>query len=607
MNKCCVLGLLIASAAAAQFPVMSYPGGLPAGCTATTGFTVEALCTVPGEIPVGSFTAPAAGTLWTDPNFGGAVRLLADTITHHSYSTISPFSNSGKYVGVKLATTGTSILEYATGKVLDTGRPGNITASGIYWDAVSDDVYYHLTDAKVMKYTISKRKNEVLVDYAVTHGFTQITAGGTGDVTGDNWLAFTAPAQGQLCALDIGNLKTYCATYAAPHPDSRVGWDFLDYPMMSKGVDSGTGKRYVLLVARPALGVFSVNFAAGTLQLEYRGPELRGNGNNICEPGETCLATTHADTFGDSDGRQYLVRSADISSPCSRVVAAHELAKGVLLNRAAAEGGGRHDLMRLNVCGDASLWVSIHVGCAKRAAACVVSTDYPGAARDAADLTTPLRRGPFTSEVFAIRGRGIEVRRLAQTRSVKFITDSYWSYPRAAISPDGAEILFSSNFGKPGQQRSVAVATAFGTIVPAATATAIATTTSVPLADATQPAAQYAVTGLTLINANTGLPVPGFNPIPAGAHINRALLGVPNINIRANTNGVPIGGVSFTLNGAKYTTETVAPYALAGIKNGAYLRWSASAGTYTVVATPFVVVKGGRVPGAAASVTFTLQ
>lgn len=605
MNNCIALGVLLVSVASAQMPLVSYPGGLPVDCNATTGFTVEALCTVPGEIPIGSYPVPSAGTVWQDPNFGGTLRLLSDTTSYHSYSTISPFSSSGKHVAVKLAS-GTAIVEYETGKVLYTGRPGNITAAGIYWDASSDDIYYYVNGARVMRYTLSTGKNEVLVDYALTHGFTQVTNGGTGDVTGDNWLAFTAPAQGQVCALDIANVKTYCASYAAPHPDNRVGWEFLDYTMMSKGVDSSTGKRYVLLVAKPALGVFSVDFQTGTLQFEYRGPEMRGNGNGICEPGETCLGTTHADTFADADGKQYLVRGADISSPCSRVIAAHDLSTGILLDRAASQGGGRYDLMRLNVCGDVSLWVSLHVGCAKNAAACVVSTDYPGAARNAADLTTPLRRGPFSSEVFAIRGRGLEVRRLAQTRSVKFTSDSYWSYPRAAMSADGAHVLFASNFGKPGQQRSVVTDTGFGTpAAPGPVQSDGNAATPGGAGDAETPA--YAVTGVTLINTDTNQPVPGFDPIPPGARINRAALGVANINLRANTNGVPVGGVSFTVNGAKYTTEVVAPYAVAGDTDGAYKRWITAPGAYTVVATPFIVVGGGRVPGTSAAAQFFLE
>ena len=59
-------------------------------------------------------------------------------------------------------------------------------------------------------------------------------------------------AQRQLCTLDVGTAKTYCAAYGGEYGD-------IDYTLDSKGVDAATGKRYVVLVAKGATpGVFSV-------------------------------------------------------------------------------------------------------------------------------------------------------------------------------------------------------------------------------------------------------------------------------------------------------------------------------------------------------------
>jgi hypothetical protein len=55
---------------------------------------------------------------------------------------------------------------------------------------------------------------------------------------------------------------------------------------------------------------------------------------------------------------------------------------------------------------------------------------------------------PFYQEVIALRidGSG-EIRRLIQTRNVKY---DYWSETHASPSPDGAQVIWSSNWGRPG-------------------------------------------------------------------------------------------------------------------------------------------------------------
>jgi hypothetical protein len=64
-----------------------------------------------------------------------------------------------------------------------------------------------------------------------------------------------------------------------------------------------------------------------------------------------------------------------------------------------------------------------------------------------------------------MRGNGLEVRRLAQTRSVRFPEDgdeSYWSMPRAAISNDGSLVVADSNFGVRGGVRVTLIPTGYG-------------------------------------------------------------------------------------------------------------------------------------------------
>ena len=73
-----------------------------------------------------------------------------------------------------------------------------------------------------------------------------------------------------------------------------------------------------MMIAPPAMGVFSVDLANGVLKPEFRGPESPekpGNNNGVCDPGERCLVGSHMDTLEDSAGMQYLVTNGETSLP----------------------------------------------------------------------------------------------------------------------------------------------------------------------------------------------------------------------------------------------------------------------------------------------------
>jgi hypothetical protein len=211
------------------------------------------------------------------------------------------------------------------------------------------------------------------------------------------------------------------------------------------------------------MGVFSVDLASGALKPEFRGPELvekGGNHNGICEPGEQCLIGSHVDTLEDSGGIQYLVMNAETSSPCEVALSTYQLNKGIELNRQVELGGGRKRVMTLWRCGPG--WVDEHVGCARSAPYCVISTQ--NVSRNSGDLA-PLVPTPHAGEVIVMRDNGAELRRLALTRSALFTgagDANYWSTPRAAISGDGSLVVSDSNFGvHPGGQRVTLIQTGY--------------------------------------------------------------------------------------------------------------------------------------------------
>ncbi len=113
------------------------------------------------------------------------------------------------------------------------------------------------------------------------------------------------------------------------------------------------------------------------------------------------------------------------------------------------------------------------------------------------------------------------------------------------------------------------------------------------------------VTNFTLINADTDLPVAGFNPIPSGATINLTLLPTSNLNIRANTTPSTVGSVRFGLDAAaNFSTDNAVPYALAGGSGGNYAPWTPTLGSHTVTGTPFTRTNARGTAGKASSVTF---
>jgi hypothetical protein len=459
--------------------VFTYISG-PNFCLTEYGYTVPAFCTAPGELPLGSFPIPPINGFYIDPNFGAKVRLLTDgtTDTLHQYSTPSAFSATGKYVLLFSGKGGNPrIVETATANVVVPDLTGITDPSSALWSATDDDVLYGIgcfpctasqSPTQIYKYQVSTRQKTVLIDYATPasgHSLTYIGFGGTGDLSADNWGAFWAQNEHQVCAVDLNLLKTYCTDYTAPNPNNRVGWSFIDYVTITKGVDVDTNKRYVLLMAEPAMGVYSVNLQTGNLDFEFRGPEMPAgtmggdngphNHDGVCDPGEGCLNNPHADVFGDN-GRQYLFFDLGVDLPaCEDDLVSLQISKGLHMLDPVAAGGGRTTMFTLFKCG--LTWSAPHFGCARSATAfCVVSNDtaepnVPNQIRDG--------KSPFDSENIVVRGNGVEVRRVAMHRSLQV---GYFDTPRTCISGDGSMILWDSNFGNPANHWVVVAETGLG-------------------------------------------------------------------------------------------------------------------------------------------------
>jgi hypothetical protein len=439
-------------------PKFRYLSG-PTGCKQTRDFPDADTCTVPNEWP-NPMPPPARGGTYRDPNFGASIRVLTDAGCAHAYATPSGISAGNSHV-LAWCTDGVHVLNASTGETVY--RPPNHDRSA-RWDARDDNVYYIMRGAAIEKINVATKKVSTLIDYSTgKYVFTSILSGGTGDTSKDNWLPFWAPNEHQICALDIDHVRTYCADYTKIPglPVSNI-----DFAMIAKGIDRPTGKRYVLLVALPSMAAFSVNQPAGKLDFEYRGPEdpdRNGNHDGVCDPGETCLSAPHADTLEDSAGIQYLVMNGQYA-PCEFALATYRLNAGPKILIDAELGGGRRRVMAIDKCSGPGPWPKDeHIGCAKNAPYCAISTTY-NVVRNPQDMS-PLARTPHESELFVMRDNGAEILRLAQLRSLRFIVDGdegYWTQSRASMSNDASVVIADTNFMQQGKIRIIAVETGIG-------------------------------------------------------------------------------------------------------------------------------------------------
>ena len=121
------------------------------------------------------------------------------------------------------------------------------------------------------------------------------------------------------------------------------------------------------------------------------------------------------------------------------------------------------------------------------------------------------------------------------------------------------------------------------------------------------PALAADITGYTLINADTDLPIMALTP---GAVLDLATLPTRHLNIRANTSPTPVGSVRMVLSGttARTQTESVVPYALFGDNGfGDYSPWVPALGSYTLTGRPYTGGGGTGTAGTALTISFSVQ
>lgn len=114
-----------------------------------------------------------------------------------------------------------------------------------------------------------------------------------------------------------------------------------------------------------------------------------------------------------------------------------------------------------------------------------------------------------------------------------------------------------------------------------------------------------AVTGLSLLNADNGQPISGFNPIQTGATLNLATLPTRRLSVRANTNPTTVGSVKFVYTGGS-RVESTPPYTMTGTSGTTLTPWTPAVGSFTVTATPYSEENAAGAAGTSHTVNLTI-
>ncbi|HEX8913089.1 MAG TPA: Calx-beta domain-containing protein, partial [Humisphaera sp.] len=130
---------------------------------------------------------------------------------------------------------------------------------------------------------------------------------------------------------------------------------------------------------------------------------------------------------------------------------------------------------------------------------------------------------------------------------------------------------------------------------------------NVTIIDGTPPPLP-AVQALSLIDARTGTPVPGYEALTDLTTINLATLPTRKVNIRAVADPAsPTNSVWFGIDGrANRRLDGVEPFSVGGDLGGAYLTYAPKVGFHSVTATPYDRLDGKGTAGPTRSVRFNV-
>ena len=436
--------LFLAAIAAFGQATFVFKDGYPLGCTdispadpaAGGSYNVgnRASCVIPGLKPPGDFAPPPVGGSYVDPTFGHTVTVSSSFGYYQTYSTPSPLSATGKYLAVVGKDTdgtvgGTTAIVAAKTGAWVRKVAGASQDWGFRWHPTNDDIYFTI-NGKV----IYRRNATTTESTKVFEDTAGIVTGGTGDISADLWFAYATSrdvAVGKLCTAPLdGSGKKACIPLAGM---IGAGSNF-DFALVSKGRDSITGKRYVML--EQGGRVFEVDETAGVL----------------VDRGNSGADWNHSDTMQGPDGRQYVFAMTGWPGqpwpgvPGGDAATFWLLADPTVKYKAFQVSWGSPVVAGPN---------ATHFNCAKTKPSCALGFS-PNSVPPTANA--PGEREPWGYEAIKLTMTAtgaFEVQRLAKTRTVRRnatvngtpLSQDYDSMPMCGLSGDAMVVACKTNWG----------------------------------------------------------------------------------------------------------------------------------------------------------------
>lgn len=346
------------------FHAWTWPSGsYPSGCTTDSGYDTPNRCTFTNERPTStSFSIPAVGGSYVDPQFGSTVSRVTSAGVFVSYSAVTAFNADDSLVFGTDTSGNVNVYPRTGGAATYSAVPVNGEAY-VAWDPTDPNKMVFYQGAAIKSRNLSGATTTTLADYSASSGtrpaLTTLYMGGTADITDDNWWTFYDAASQTICAVNLNGLttgtqesKTYCANY------SGTGITSIDFPQVTQ-VDSESGKRYVVAMASPSSVVWSVNTTTGTLSLEY-----------IIPTGQVGFPAgpPHSDVGQDRFGRQFILAFGS-SAWQGTWVSKYYLNRGTDIIHPVSIGGGWDAISQTAYGSDG------HFGCNWKGL-CVLETSY---------------------------------------------------------------------------------------------------------------------------------------------------------------------------------------------------------------------------------------
>ncbi|WP_444996962.1 InlB B-repeat-containing protein [Aliikangiella sp. IMCC44359] len=188
-------------------------------------------------------------------------------------------------------------------------------------------------------------------------------------------------------------------------------------------------------------------------------------------------------------------------------------------------------------------------------------------------------------------------------------TGSVTSQPEGINCGDTCSATFAENIGNITLTATPDVESIFveweGDCRGSSTTCSIETTSDQNATAVFEPKLNLTINDITLINADTDLPINDYDPIASGTTLDLSSLPTKNLNLRVNTSD-SVESVHFVIDKNETRIENQIPFSLGDDGNGDYSQWPLTLGEHTLALTPFSQDNAEGQSGTTVNFTITL-